>query len=893
MSPPETWLAAAGETPLPTCPEATSPSARPEARLAGWQAFIDRERERLRQAYAAQPTGAELARAQTALFDGLIRHLYQVALAEVRASDWADGTEALLAVAAVGGYGRAQLSPFSDIDVVFIPAREGLPFVDALVRETYRLLVETLRPPRYPRVSHSYRPFTDLALLDHQTLTALLEARYLCGDEALFQRFMQELLRQINPVVFCQVNRREREAVWTARPHSLYQVEPDLKDGPGGLRDFQAAIWMAKIAYQIPDWDVLAALRQRGVVDEEQGAAVVAAVEYLLRVRHGLHFIRGRKLDTLHVHYQDELAQTLGYRSAPGGPSAVESLMADYYRHTRALADFSRRLIRQCGELRLPLGDGFWVEASQLRPMSEAIFQENPARLIRVFEYAQRYDLELSLELEELIRHSLEGIDDSLRHHSEAAASFLALLHSSGDVAGALRRMLDLGVLECYLPEFGRTLHLLPFDQAHEHTIGEHSLRVVEGLQRLRGAVTPAESPLGEAVALLSEPELLYLAALLHDAGKAERKGNHALTGSRLARQVADRLGLSPDRRDRVVFLVEHHLLMSHTARLHSLALPETIEHFTAAIPSEDLLHALYALTYADIEAVGEGMLRDTEARLLEELYVKARREWEARSEPATAEQRVAARVSQMRRRVTRELSDWPADKVEEHLGAMPAWYVLNNSSTAIARHLEYLERLPEEQVVTDFTHERGSHYTEMTVCTADRPGLFRDIAGVLTANNTDVYLVHLDVRLGPHPICLSTWWIDDYGQPVSPVRRERLAQDLASVLREGESVAALMARRGKTVGDEVVLQDLNLSNDLSRQHTVVHLRARDQIGLLYLLTAALTAEGLNIRTAKVTTWRGLAEDAFYVTDRAGRKLPDESCEAVAQRLRERLVGRK
>jgi [protein-PII] uridylyltransferase len=864
-----------------------------QARLRAFRQFVDAEREQLRQQTLEQPGGLETARLHAEIFDSLIAAMYAVAQAEAREVNPAPpgGDAGKLAVAAVGGYGRAQLSPFSDIDVVFIPSHEGHPQIDATVREIYRMLVDTLDPRHHPKVSHSYRPFSDLNLLDHQTLTALMEARFLAGDEHLFQHFMYEVLRQINPVSFVYETRRERAEVWRDRSSSLYAVEPEIKNGPGGLRDFHAAVWIAKITHQISEWDVLGELQRRWVLSGTQCSEVLEALEFLQAIRNWLHFRRGQRLDTLHVEYQGELARTLGYVS-DGERSAEERFMQDYYTRARTIADFSRRMIRQCDHARLPLGEGFWVQAGILQAGHEGIFRENPARLIRAFEFAQRYRLAFSLELEELIRREASLIDARLQRNPDAAASFWAILSSPGDVAGTLRAMLEQGVLERYLPEVGVAMPLIPFDPAHDYSIGEHSLRIVEELQALRDGIDPEAALLREVFAQVTEPALLYLAALLHDVGKARRQGDHSEVGADLARGVAMRLGLGEDRIARLEFLIREHLLMPRTARLWSLALPETIERFVDRIPTQDSLDMLYLLSYTDIKAVGERVLRDTDKRLLQELYLKARREWERRASRLEGDA-AALEQARVRRRVARELSlrDLPEAEVEAHLQAMPPWYAVNTPPAVIARHLEYVQRVPVEHVVTDFYHERQAHYTEMTVCTWDRLGLLRDIAGALTANNIDIYLVQMDVRRDGRPISISHWWIDDYGQPVSEVKRSRVVEDLQAVLRDGLSVSEVLKRRGKRLASGIRLQALELRNDISRQHTVVQVRATDQIGLLYLLCAAMVEEGLDIATAKVTTWRGGAEDAFYVTDPHGAPLTDENCRRVAERLRARLSG--
>lgn len=856
-----------------------------EEEVSIYRQFLDEHQERIRRDFLRSPRGIETAEQQAALFDTLLTTMFDRAQARaLRRHPSSNGEgEAALAMVAVGGYGRRQLSPFSDVDIVFIPSREAHPAVDEVVREVFSLLTETLLPLHHPRISHSYRPPTDIPLLDHQSLTALLEARFLAGDLSLFHGFMEVLLEHVHQADFILGLWRERWLQHRELHSGVHLVEPNVKESPGGLRDFHSAIWLAKTAFQIRHWDVLEELMRLGHLQPQERQALIEALEFLLRLRHALHWEKGQKQDVLFVQYQGPLAQFLGYPSE-------ELLMEDYYRHAERLHAFFYQVVRWCDEIALPVDPGVFVRYRHVWVEGPAFLREAPHRMVKAFAVAQRYGLHIAPSAERWIQEVTREVGGRILEDAEAAPYFLRILGGEGDVSGTLEHMLRLGLLEHLLPEFAPLMRLVPFDPAHEFTVGEHSLRVVRVLQEIRDHPDADTQWLSSLMRSLQEPHLLVLAALLHDAGKAERGRDHTEAGVEIAQEVCRRLGVFGEQRDLVVFLVREHLLMSRTSRLRSLALPETIERFLSHIPNALALDMLYLLTYADNSAVGPNVLRDVEKRLLQELYELAKMEFLSREQEALGLPR-KARLEQALRWVERELSlsQLPQEEVRQHLQAMPTNYVLNTPPEEIALHIRCIARLPEEKVVVSYRTPKRANYTEVVVCLYDRPGVLRDIAGALALNNVDIYLAQLDNRLTEPRISITTLWVDDHGQPVTERRLSQMVEDLRAVLLQEKSVEELLRQRRSGLGERVRLDSVEVRNDLSRSHTVIQFRAQDQVGLLYLLCRAITSLNLDIFTAKVTTWRGMAEDAFYVTDLQGRKLPDEACEELEQQLRARL----
>lgn len=859
--------------------------------------FVDSERARLESEYLAAPTGRRFCVHHSTLFDALLAEIFRLADEAVEERLGRPPGEADLCVAAVGGYGRRAMAPWSDIDVVFIPSREQHEHIDALVREMLGLLHDVLQPGRHPSVAHSYRPLGDLGLIDHQTATALLESRLVAGNSSLHVHFMAMLMDSLGPVEFIHLNTAERAAVWDDPRQALFAVEPNLKSGPGGQRDFHAAVWAAKVAYKISDWDVLEQLRWRGVISDEQRGPLLAALEFQQCCRNWLHLRRGQKLDTLHVEYQAPLAAALGYQDE-GRVAATELLMRDYYNHARVVADFSRRLLAMVRRQRLDFVDGCFVEHWTLHPSHLGIFREDPTRLVRVYRHRQRLGLQASHELVRLVVDNVALIDRAMLRNPAVGAELAEILRHPGDVAGTLRQMLHSGALERIIPELAPLMVLLPTDPAHEYSVGEHSLKAVEEVQRLRDLPrSQDEEILSQAIRQLQEPEVLFLAALLHDIGKLDGSGHHSVTGLAPARAIAQRLGFHESAIERLEFLIREHLTMMRVARLRALELPETIHDFVRCLPPRDGLDALdmlTVLTFADTRSVGENVLRDTDRRLLTQLFSRAAK-WLSEA-PDEADESVARRQANRRLRQTPALRDLPGEQVKRHLDRLPTWYAVNTPPALIAKHIDYIRRLEEgEPVMIEFYHALDTQHTEVTVCAEDRAGLLRDVAAAMTANNLDIYLLHLDVCRGEagHPgWAIATIWADDFGHPLGQGKRDRLTDDLERLLRGDERPEELLARRQRPVPKEIVLHQLDIDNGASSQHSIVFFRAGDQKGLLYLLTSALVAEQLRITIAKVTTYKGAAEDAFYVVaEPTGAKLTDEQASELRRRLAERLAG--
>lgn len=849
--------------------------------------WIQTERKRLVSLRPEQLEGKALLEQNTVFIDTALQRCYAEAERRAKASHGAsyEPGRTEVAIAATGGYGRRELSPFSDIDIAFIPSEEDHPYVDAVIREAFQLVVDLLIDNTDLNVGYAFRPISDVPGLDHKTKTAILDSRPVAGDSKMVVALRSALLHHLDPVAFLQ-ERRLAQGKGNAR--DLHVLAPDLKNGPGGLRDIHSACWLAKVIYHVQSEDVLPDLERRGLISPVERQEITEAREILWRMRNALHLSAHKKNDVLSAPFRRPLADAFGFKTEHS--DGVQELMDLYYRHAERVRRCARRLNDQLLQGPFPLGEGFVLTDGRIHAVAANIFDEKPSRLIGGFEQSQRYGLDMEHQLIGLIEARAPLMeDDEQREDPNAAEAFLSILRGVADADAALRSMNDLGLLGRYLPEFGRLMHHVPRDPSHQYTVGEHALRVVERLSELAQPGVDKPPQFAEAMATLEAPEVLLLSALLHDAGKIEPGENHSETGARLARSVGRRLRLREDQLQTVETLVRHHLLLMRTARLRDLNLSITIQNVADVVGTPGILKMLYLLSYADTRSVGERTWTASDARLLDDLYIKTNQIFAA----ASQQEDQAARVDQERERVRRELAytDIPQDALRRHCQALPASYILNTPLGTIATHIALLDQLRVVDPVTDFYNGPGEDFTELTICTHDdpEPGLLSKIAGALFAGGADVHAAHVYTLEGDDPIVLDTLWISANGRQIQPSRAKRLGDNLSEVLSGRSSVEALIARARKTVPIHIQAR-IGLRNNLSEDHTVVHVVADDTPGLLYLMTTMLSRNRLEIHTAKIAAWGGNAEDVYYVTRADGTKVPEGDLPVLERTLTKNLL---
>ncbi len=850
---------------------------------AGYQALKAR--------HAEGASGQESVRAHAGLIDDLLRELFRLCVEDCERDELALSP---LVLVALGGYGRGELHPSSDIDVMVIYDGDMAPSVQRITQGILYTLWDLGL-----QVGHSCRSLEDclaIARTDFPSRTSMQEARYLSGDWRLFRRFrkvLNENLYRKDFAEFLETTLVERDQRYRKYGASPYLGEPNVKESAGGLRDLHTAMWLAYCKFGAR---TLHELADKGLITEHERQAGDAALTFLWRVRNELHFLSAHKNDTLSRDLQPHIAKNFGYTDDDVA-LGVEKFMRDYYLHARVIHRISERLIARCQETlsrrgaagrrvrQDALADGLVVFEGRLRLAEGGAhgLRRHPVRLMRVFWHMHRTGAELSIDLERAVEESLDLVDDALRGSPEVRDLFLGICRNWGRVARTLNTMHELGVLGRYLPEFGALTCLVQYDAYHKYTADQHSLLTVEHLEALAPGESEESEEVAQVLAEVEKPEVLILGGLLHDIGKAQGHG-HVAKGVPLIKALAERLGLPRDDTAALVFLVQHHLLMSHVAQRRDINDPKTIESLAAAVESPQRLRMLYLLTLADMRAVGPGVLTRWSAAILRELYRRVLAILTGGTPAWPAREEVAERVLEELGPVgSREL-------VEAHLAAVSDRYRWTTGAQRIAAHLRLIEELETAGTATELFHHPELGFSELVVVTRDLRGLFSLIAGTLAANGINILSAQIYTRRDG--IAIDTFQVNDsFGDAVGGnARWARVLGELRRVIRGELAVDALLAeRRMRRPGDEGAIPGpgkVALDNHLSDTHTVVEVKCPDRVGLLYLITRTLSREGLDISSARIATEIDQAFDAFYVTDRRGGKITDPS---DLNRIREAL----
>ncbi len=878
--------------------EAAAAGAEHARRVEQFRRFLKLETERLRMRQRMGLAGNEIATTRSYQIDQVVIRACQIA-AEMEGPARA-GNLGRMAVVAVGGYGRAELAPFSDVDLLFLHRGRRLsPVVSAFVEQVLLLLWDSGLT-----VGHSVRSRREcvsIARADLHSRTALSEARLVIGSGELFQ----DLLAALDGLL---AEKRTRESFLEAMRHEHIErharhgdavcvQEPNVKEGVGGLRDLHTVLWVAHTRLGVHG---LADLQAAGWIPEADHRAARRAYDFLLRVRNEAHFVTGRKSDLLTLDLQNDLASRLGF-AARGGLLSSELFMREYYRRASELADVARRFLSRELEVSPP---GLLGALRRRRPTrrleviagrlhARTLPTAGGAALLEVFAVAQAEGVPLSDKLRAAIRARLPTVDGAMRRNANVARAFVDVLRWRGRVGPALRAMHETGFLGRYLPEFGRVSLLVQHDFYHRYTVDEHTLRTIEALDRLAEGAIPDDHALGRVFDEIEDAAPLYLGLLLHDIGKA-RGGAHVERGARLAPRVCERLGLDAARSADVVFLVEAHLEMSQISQQRDLSEPSLIASFADRVGRFERLNQLMLLTYADHRGVGPGIWNEWKARLLWELYDRTRERLAGHPKAATPDDAARADL------VERLRLDFPETEIDRHLAAMPERYLRTTDATRMERHFRLVQARGDAPVALEWRDFARGHGTELTIVAGDRHGLFADIAGTLTANGVDILSVDLFSRADG--VVIDSFYVSELPEhrPIRLERRTRVQAELRDAIEGRLDVARAVERRRarsprtsrRVWGRAARGPSVRFDHGASAAATVIEVRAQDRPGLAWTIADTLARLGLDISFAKVATAKALALDVFYVTDGRGRKLEAESLPRVEAALLAALAER-
>ena len=804
-----------------------------------------------------------------------------------------------LAVIAVGGYGRGEMAPYSDIDImILMPQKSTLAHTKFIEFMLYILWDLGLK------IGHSTRSTSEsiAAARDDQTvLTSLLEMRHVAGDESLWTSLacavQQEIVKQ-KPLAYVEEKLAERDVRHKRFGDTRYVVEPNIKDGKGGLRDLHSLFWIAKYAYRA---NSIIDIVKQGVLRDGEARKFALAQRFLWTVRCHLHLYLERPEERLDFEAQMIIAPRLGFADR-GGLRGVERFMKRYYLAARNVGnltrifcaamemDFQKSLVFWRPDfLRTHDLDPFRIESGRVRLIDDVLFRDEPIRLIELFAIAQTHDADVHPNTLQRVTRSLSALDEKTRQDPKSNHQFLNILTSRKNPERVLRLMNESGVFGKFLPDFGRIVAMMQFDMYHSYTVDEHTLKAIGILHGIEnGALLEAAPVATEAMPEVESRRALFVAMLLHDIAKG-RGGDHSVLGAKIALTLCPRLGLTHEETETVSWLILHHLLMSKIAFRYDLNDPQTIKDFAVIVQSPERLKLLLVLTVADIRAVGPNIWNGWKAALMRDLYFRS----DAVLRGADPDVIVLGDANEARCKAKAELVDWDAERFEAHDTNMPVTYWTGFDCDSHIRHARFCENFAvlDVPLLINFRADRSLRITELTILTIDDPGLFSRIAGAVAAAGANI--VGARITTCHDGTVLDVFFLQDMNNQAIEGHAElaRIQTTLENSLTGSIKLEQLLEDRWKQTPFRVwqmpVPSRVILSNKISKTHSVIEVNGRDFPGLLHKITQCLADLGLQIQTATVSTYGERDVDVFYVKDIFGLQIQNKTRQKT---IRSRLL---
>ena len=889
------FLAFAGDVPSPE-------------RLAAAKAYLKAEQVALLAAHQAGSTGLAIVRARSASIDTLLVALFDYAIAAFTRQH---GPQPMpVSLLALGGYGREELAPWSDIDVMFLfPAKTksalAQPLQEQLTQEILYLLWDCGL-----KVGHSTRTLDEVfieARKDIQTKTALLEARLVAGSPALAETFAQtyrNFYTSEDPKAYIAARLDDQNSRRAKFADTVFNQEPDLKNGVGGLRDYQSTVWMARVKLGI---DTLADLAAQNYLKPADVEAAQRAYEFILRVRNELHFISPRPTDILNLDTQPRVAENLGYTETDM-LQRVEHFMQDYYRAAQTIFRMSKlvesRLALSIGRGAKGTGssiresllisrftrskrlDGFIVRGRELAAESPAVFTSDPVRLIRVFRHSQQLDCAIDLHLRELIRESLPLLTAEVAASADATASFRAILSEVGAVYPALALMHELGVLGRFIPAFDALTCLVQHEYYHRYTADVHTLNAIRELDRIFTAAEPITLKYREVLHEVSDSALLYLTLLLHDIGKAEGIQGHAESGVRIAEPLLKRFDVSPEGCAVVSFVIQNHLAMARFWQKRDVDDPNTAAAFADLVLDPERLRMLYVHTFCDARGTTVDLWNSYKDTLHTTLF-RATLE-RLKHGPTLAASYEAKKLMTQQDLIAQRIPGISDDEITAHFSLLPDRYFIHTEGSEIALHIQMVNKLFTSiaaadsvgtlRPVIEWKDDLNRSLTVVNVVTWDRAGLFYKLAGALSVAGLSILGAKVISRTDH--IAIDTFYVVEPGRGVvqSAAAQEIFAKTIESALVSNKDLYPDIVAQAKKIAATRYLSTTNgealhssfpptveVYHEISMQRTIVEIQARDQIGLLYRLAKTVSDHGFDTTFARIGTERGVAIDTFYI----------------------------
>ncbi|MBL6428622.1 MAG: [protein-PII] uridylyltransferase [Maritimibacter sp.] len=880
--------------------EAPDAAAIRKATVAALNAAQTHGRNLIKAQFLAKPRAArEAVQSYAWLTDCLVQTVFRVAVKRLHPQPNPTASQKM-AVLAVGGYGRFEMAPYSDVDLLFLTPYKITGWAESVIESMLYMLWDL-----HLKVGHSSRTIKDCLRLgkeDFTIRTAMLEVRYVDGDFDLAQELAARLFDDLfdgTAPEFIEAKLEERTQRHKKQGGQRYVVEPNVKEGKGGLRDLQTLIWVAKYLHRVVR---ARELRDVGMFTDEEYANFAEANNFLWAVRCHLHLIAGRAMDQLTFDLQLEVAERMGYVDK-GGRQAVEHFMQDYFLHATQVGELTRIFLTGLEnehlkkepmlvglfKRRKKVKPGYKIENGRLTFEDEAAFLSDKLNLLRIFEEGLRTGVLIHPDAMRVVTAHLDLIDDDMRDDREASRIFLDLLLKHGNPERALRRMNELGVLSAFVPEFEPIVAMMQFNMYHSYTVDEHTIQVISALAEIERGERLEELPYASRI--LKEGvnrKVLYVALFCHDIGKG-REEDHSILGARIARKVATRLGLTKPEVETVEWLVRYHLLMSDVAQKRDLSDPRTIRGFAKAVSNKKRLDLLLVLTACDIRGVGPGTWNNWKAALLRDLY---RQTAQALDEGIEA-LNTTARTNEAKKALREALADWERKDLRVETGRHydTYWQGLGNAEHVVFANL--LNGLGADEIRIGLTQDHDRDATRAAFVLADHPGIFSRLAGALALVGANV--VDARTYTTKDGWATAVFWVQDHdGHPFEDIKLKRL-EDMIHKTLSGKVIARdAMKSRDKMKKREkafTVPTNITFDNDGSDIYTMIEVDTRDRPGLLYDLTRTLADNHVYIASAVIATYGEQVVDTFYVKDMFGLKFfSDAKMKSLEKKLREAIV---
>lgn len=863
----------------------TSPVAV-RRRLTAYRDVLARRRDEAAALFDSTKAGIAVARMITVIVDRFVVHAYRLAVA-------GEGATPGLAIIGLGGYGRRELNPFSDVDILCLSADASAGVYDARVRDMLQFLWDMNFD-----LGHSTRTTSDCLVMasdDGQFATSLLDARFITGDTAVWDdhRVRWQTWLEGDGGRLLALDKIDERARRLSSYHDTVQIqEPNVKESPGALRDIHAARWLGMLTGHGSN---MSGFREAGYLTEREASACEKDIDFFLSLRHALHFLNGKRSDLLDHLILPDAARKMGYEGE--GRFPIERLMHDYYMRAGRVRRLTDRIIAgiidtmngSAGRSYTETRDGVLVGDGDVRLPDSALelLHEEPRRIIALFAAAGERGLPIGGDTATAVEDALERGNIDLTGDAGVRASVHRLFNKGRGVARTLRLMHEYGVLTRLVPEFDDISWHFQYDYYHTYTTDEHSIRVVENLERMGTAGGGAMPELREMMEDVSARGALFLAGLLHDIGKKEGRG-HAHRGEVMAQQALERLHYDKRTIELVRFLIREHLLMSHTSQRRDTDDTETITDFVRMVGSEGRLRMLTLLTFADLMALSESALTEWKKALLRDLYRKSL----MLIGKGYEERFTASRKRDIESIVLSLAGDFDPVVIIRHLNLLPDRYMRVTSRRSVRRHLRGIERMERNGVWSSF--RKSGDVSLLTVITRDYPRALSDICGVITAS--DINIVGARIFTREDGIIIDTFLVTgpDFGANIPAEIQRAFKSNIGRVIGRNVEVTSLIEdyrRRWKRRKRNVVFSPprIRVHNDISSRHTVVDVFAIDYTGLLYDITSVLASLDIDIHTARIGTDEDQVADAFYIQGADGGKIEDA---AAIETLKTAIIDR-